>query len=265
LKNILEQPLTKDEIECFDNLRKHRNKLIHFFNPAYGRRPNKNTLYKIAVEQCKGWFFMQRLLTERWAPNFTRFSKKFRGISLSMKRHEQFLKVKYDTIFPEIKEEQNKGIDFFKCSYCKLVSDREEEISEPLFERNCRVCDSNSKLLKVGCPSCNNLIEVYDAGGGVCHKCKTRIDIEYLISQFGEDEGSKDYFSSPSHAYCDECSFPDRPTVVQCGEDFWLCLYCLTVHDEVGECEKCGDLVTGDLSQSYMMGCTMCSDNIDED
>ena len=35
LKNIAKESFSKDEVTCFEELRTHRNKLVHFFNPKY--------------------------------------------------------------------------------------------------------------------------------------------------------------------------------------------------------------------------------------
>src|SRR5437867_1497094 len=62
LKNISGENFTDHELRTFETLRKHRNKLVHFFHPASVENPDAVTLEVAVVELCRGWWFLHRLL-----------------------------------------------------------------------------------------------------------------------------------------------------------------------------------------------------------
>ena len=106
------------------------------------------------------------------------------------------------------------------------------------------------------CPDCGHSVYVRDLGEGKCLECGKQVNIEYLVEQYRRYRDPKDELIDPSIAYCNQCEYED-PTVIP-WDDQWLCLYCLTVHEGVGSCGWCGELVTGDLGESYLTGCVRC-------
>src|SRR5262245_1216838 len=67
--------LTETEIECFRAVQRHRNKLAHFYHKGYAKNPpDTEAIREVAKEQCKAWFYLYRLLMDRWAPHFRRYS-----------------------------------------------------------------------------------------------------------------------------------------------------------------------------------------------
>lgn len=79
LKNVAGERIGKDEEICFEQVRKHRNRLVHFFHPAYARKPNDKVVQDVVTEQCKAWFYLHRLLTINWEPHFKKYEKKLRS------------------------------------------------------------------------------------------------------------------------------------------------------------------------------------------
>ena len=53
LRNVAGEKIGKDEEDCFEQVRKHRNSLVHFFHPAYARKPDEELVQQIVTEQCK--------------------------------------------------------------------------------------------------------------------------------------------------------------------------------------------------------------------
>ena len=68
LKNVAGERIGKDEEISFEQVRKHRNRLVHFFHPAYARSPIEKLVQEVVTEQCKAWFYLHRLLTLNWEP-----------------------------------------------------------------------------------------------------------------------------------------------------------------------------------------------------
>ena len=90
-------------------------------------------------------------------------------------------------------------------------------------------------------------------GEGICEKCETKIDLNYLLEII-----DKKPFSEDSRAYCSQCEYPDQPTAVELNYDRWLCLFCLSEDDRAGHCEWCSEFVTGDTTDTYFSGCIFC-------
>uniref|UniRef100_E6QVY8 Uncharacterized protein n=1 Tax=mine drainage metagenome TaxID=410659 RepID=E6QVY8_9ZZZZ len=64
LTSIIQQGLTKDEFDCFLALGDHRNRMVHFFHPD--QHASKSEIEKIVSQQCRAWFYLHRVLTQRW-------------------------------------------------------------------------------------------------------------------------------------------------------------------------------------------------------
>ena len=173
-----------------------------------------------------------------------------------MHRIRIFLKAKYCAIFPELEEHKKQGHEIVKCFACSYESAILREEIEPLFLQECLVCRAIGNVLKFPCPECSSDIVINDPHAAFCSECDHDISIEYLIEKYGDDTGTKEYHTTPTHAHCCECEyFP--VSVVPLGDE-WICLSCLAVHSAIKECNYCGQMSTGDLSDSYLTGCSQC-------
>lgn len=253
LKKIAHVQISDKAEKSFDDLREHRNKLIHFFHPQYAVQPNEKVIENIVAEQCKGWLHLHRLLTNDWKEEFNQYLDDFDKLNRLMLKQRSFLQAKYESILPDIKKGEERGAVFLSCQSCGFQSSRIVNDDEPLTETICMVCENQDKFLTTPCPNCKGNIFVYDMGEGTCEQCETEIDINYLVEFF-----DKDKFSEESRAYCSTCEYTEQPTAVQIEDDEWLCLSCLSKDDQVDHCEWCSELVTGDTSDSYLSGCLMC-------
>jgi hypothetical protein len=56
LKNVAGERIGKGEEISFEQVRKHRNRLVHFFHPAYAHKSNEKLIQQIVTEQCKAGF-----------------------------------------------------------------------------------------------------------------------------------------------------------------------------------------------------------------
>jgi hypothetical protein len=55
--------LSQDEARCFERLRDHRNKVVHFCHDAYSKTPDAKLLEEVVAEQCMAWCYLYRRLT----------------------------------------------------------------------------------------------------------------------------------------------------------------------------------------------------------
>lgn len=253
LKKIAYVQISDKAEKSFYELREHRNKLMHFFHPQYTNPPNEKVIEGIVAEQCKGWLHLHRLLTNDWKNEFTQYLGELDNLNRLMLKQRSFLQAKYESVLPDISKGIERGATFLVCKSCGFQASRISENDEPLIKTICVVCDYQDKYLIASCPTCGNDIYVYDMGEGVCEQCETEIEVDYMIRTFENKE-----FGESSRAYCDQCEFVDQPTAIQLDYDEWVCLFCLSKHNQAGHCEWCSDFVTGDTSDSYFSGCVMC-------
>ncbi len=261
LKNIGGQSIQQEEQRCFAQIREHRNKLIHFYHDKYFELSDKKTIQSIVSEQCKGWFYLHRLLTDSWKKEFTHFLRDIEELNTLMKKQRHFLKAKFSVVKKQIDDEISKGVYYSNCFSCGFQSLRQSEYLGELKTRECLVCNMQRDVLVATCPNCEENVYVEDLGEGQCTSCQENIHIGNLLNEFGvEDRPWDKTFESP-HAYCNICEYTEDPTVVP-FHDKWLCLSCLTLHSAVDNCNYCGTTCTGDLSDSGLTGCVLCDGSI---
>jgi hypothetical protein len=213
LENIVGEPLTSDEKNCFKELRNHRNKLVHFFHPRYAK-PEQSTVDEVVSKQLRAWFYLRRLLTQRWQKQFERFVKQIESLDKLLQKNRSYLQGKFLALKPEIDKAKEEGTEFLSCERCGYEAARLGEISEPLFECKCFVCEAEQRCLRVECPRCSALIIIDDLAEGVC-SCNQEIGLDDLLETYGPYEDPKE---DPKVVYCAACERPDRPTVIPFGD-----------------------------------------------
>jgi hypothetical protein len=255
LKNITNEALLEHEVKCFDAVRSHRNKLVHFFHSHYLSKASKSLRLQIVVEQLEAWFYLHRLLTQKWANHFSPYAAKIARLEkLIRKDRLRFLRAKFRALNPEIQQARNNGDKFKPCRMCNFESAKIASLRDPLFSAKCLVCDWTSNFLKIACSACGTDVTVESEDGGACENCKEVVDFDRLMNQFGPafrpDEESFD-------AFCSSCEFHEA-SVIPLRDETYLCLNCLELHRSVDSCNWCGDLITGDTADTSVLGCFRC-------
>jgi len=255
LRNIAGVNLTKDEERSFENVKRHRNKLVHFFHPKYIEKPDKKILDEMVPEQWSAWFYLNRLLLEKWNEHFSKYQDDIKGLNYTLIfRYKEFLKAKYEALKIQIEEEKRNGTKYTKCTICGYDSARVQELDEHLFSNSCVVCLWHKNILNIPCPECGDPITILEFGEGECEKCHFKTDIEFLISEYGPGWDPDEPFNV---GYCAECECGTKSVIPFAGG--YLCLSCLTLHDSADHCGWCNELNAGkDLDGSYFTGCVVC-------
>jgi len=255
LRNVADEPISREEERCFQGLRQHRNKLVHFFHEQYASSPpDQKAIEEVVVEQCKAWFYLHRLLTGRWASHFKPYAKAIKAVDKKMQKNRNFLKGKYEAILPDIKKEITAGAQYELCSSCGFEARRIEEYSEPLYQAICKVCGAERGFLQVACPQCGESIRVHDMGEAECPNEDFDVTLEWLLDKYGPVEDPKE---DPEVAFCAYCERAE-PTAIPFGEFEYLCLSCRGLHDSADNCEWCGALNASLKDDSYLGGCVVC-------
>ncbi len=50
LQNVAEEALPPEETKCYNVIREHRNRLVHFFHEAYVKKPSKELIEQIILD-----------------------------------------------------------------------------------------------------------------------------------------------------------------------------------------------------------------------
>ncbi len=260
LRKVCNESIIGSKNTCFEILRKHRNLLVHFFNKDYKKPINPLVIQRIALEQCRGWYFLHNWLTDVWFPYFYIYKNEIEEIHKLIKSNNIFFKAKYEEIKPEVDRLKANGESFNDCVVCNFDTAIENDIYKQsnlkLLKQECYVCEHKRTILRISCTDCGKNIDIEELGEGICLNCNNLVNIGDLVL-LGEIGDPRDELIDPSNAYCSECDYFED-VVILLEDDRHLCLWCLNISDEVSECEFCGTKVTGDTEDSYFKGCVMC-------
>lgn len=263
LRKLGDLRITDEARNAFDEIREHRNRLIHFFHSAYADKPDDSAIQKVVAEQCRGWFYLHPLLTGRWRDSFTPYLSGIETIDRVMRiiKKNEFLRLRFDARSQGIETGKARGAVFSVCAACDYEAAKvaRDSLAGPLFSVKCLVCDTEGRVFKIECPNChsNTLVQQLftwqpDSDASAlrnievsCKTCQTLISFEDIINKNPSIEPNE---SPERFAFCgNDC----RGSAVLFG-DKWVCLSCRDVCEVVRECDGCGRLTTasddGDLS-----------------
>lgn len=142
------------------------------------------------------------------------------------------------------------------------VYTKEETACKNSFEKiNFEPPNLKELISDISCPSCySSLIKARDEDNFsiftnlTCTSCGKNFEFGDVMS---ECLPHSDNFSEKLFVYCNYCEYTDQPSVVL-KDNIWVCLSCGNIHEEVGYCGYCNELVAGDLEDSFLLGCLMC-------
>jgi hypothetical protein len=240
--------------EYFDNLRKHRNKMIHFFHPDYSEA---TSLATIVPEQWSAWYHLHRLIIDEWWDHFQQYEEEIEDVHSLVCGNWKYLEAKYREIEPQIEKEKRASAIFHRCSICGYEAARFSDLYGMVYSNSCMICHHQDNKIHISCPECSCEIIIIDQAVGECGNCGFETDFDFLLSQIGPYQDPKE---DPVVAYCAECEYPE-PSVIPVSEydEEGLCLNCNTLHDSRGHCRYCNELIAGmDLEASYSSGCILC-------
>jgi len=255
LESIVQDGLSQAEYECFLRLSDHRNRVVHFYHP--GNTGDKTALEKIVAEQCLAWYHVSRIF-ERWSDQFQSYKKEIAKIDKAMHKHRKYLKAKFGALAEDIKKLKDRGITFSVCPSCGFKSFGEDSGDEPILDYECLVCKASETGLLVECPECGEKNTLIGEPWYECKKCNHKFDEQdvqaFLTKDFVYDKHDPD---RSIVAHCEEC---DGYEMVVQVNGTWICSQCFTKYnsEEIGRCDWCNSLSTGNLENSYFMGCVAC-------
>jgi hypothetical protein len=257
LANVGNETFSQDETKCFERLRDHRNKVVHFCHDAYARKPDAKLLEEVAAEQCMAWCYIHRRLTGVWSDYFKDHRKAIERLNKKLHGHRVFLKAKFTTLQPDIRKLIAAGVEHRTCLACGCRSARVNEVCKPVCQIECSVCGTRDSFIRMACPKCHETSDIEDLASGSCEDEDCGADItlgdvmgEYVPHYDPRDEQEAAY-------YCAACEHPE-PSATILGEAYF-CFWCKEWFDATSQCEYCGESLVGfDSSGSGFSGCFMC-------
>ncbi|MCT2420266.1 hsdR [Pantoea agglomerans] len=255
LGDVLEKPLDKTTMAIFDKVRRHRNRVVHFYHNA----ESGEELRQIQAEQADAWFALNRLLRDDWAPLFGEWVRLRLGVNeTAMLRGNSFYaeaRFRYPPVQDALKTFRQTGVTVSQCPVCNQQS-LAHTVPAPglhLILHDCMVCHAKNPIAEICCPGCK-----------APHQMKAAvIDLDFKCGNCGLTRSRYNLLHTPPAngtrypfpSGCQRCSSLD--TVCEYGDKF-LCTSCLSVYEELEACERCNFLSSWIPDNSKEHGCIHC-------
>ena len=249
--------IAKMHADAFHDVRKHRNRIIHFFHDAQ-TKPIKKEL--IITEQLVAWHFLQQIVTTQWSKIFNLWAKDIADIDKKLRKYRPYLKIVFDQKSSVIEKLKSSGYKVENCPSCKFKSLACEQNLEILYETRCEVCNLSEPRINIECPHCNKVLAYEGSVTSHCKHCKKKIsitDIEDVLIDHGtlHIRAMEGDFSD-TEASCVECD--GHNTVITTNYGQLICVACLSEFPAIYYCEWCGEGHTKYLENTYYEGCGEC-------
>ena len=245
LEGISGEEFDKQVRDIFNKIRDHRNRSMHFFM-SDGVNHDDNSRFRVAVEQCRGWYYLHKLLTKTWKPNFDNYGEQLDRLHLLMLKQKEYLEGVYQHKQQQINWDMQKGITYIECPACNYLSGKllSEEIGP--VSVTCVVCENHFFGVKTTCPHCKKNVAIN--AFSECPNCKTIVHYLDTMEMLSED--------NYQWAYCHKCEVDALPTIVKIP-DGWFCFACFSKYEDrdIGRCGYCGKTVSGEKGDNYTPGC----------
>lgn len=256
LQSVIGSPLPDNAKAIFNSLRKHRNKMVHFYHEG---ETDKNALESIALEQLLGWRALVSLIENQWQSTFANMAFDITAIDEGFAEHRLYAKAKFESLAEKLKEITDGGGVLVACHSCTFEAAEREEELEAIFASRCHVCNAYRRWMVTPCPKCSKDLTNEGDDGAVCESCGAPFSVEELVDVLNEEVITKDnYFEALTPANCASC---DGYHTIISWQGSYVCLACIEYTDELARCGWCGEGNNGDLEGSGMLGCSACDGN----
>lgn len=261
LRKISELKVSPVAEKCFDELRTHRNQMVHFFHTIDKRTKEGRALKdQIIKEQCQGWFLLRDLISNSWKSEFTNFQTDIERIDGQMRPHKEYLRAVFEQVKGGLEKERDGGASLGRCYSCGFDAHVIKLLGPS--ENICRVCGNTASFVRHQCNECETLF-LFEEGSNdvICPECGEQEDLSAVMDQYTE-EGQMipaEALIDGGYGHCDECE--GYETVGTVGERYF-CFNCFSWHESMGTCDWCGSKSTGDLEFSGLSGCVACEGRV---
>ena len=257
LNKVLGSDLESHVYKAFDDVRKHRNKLVHFYHRDQDREAHNRVQTDIIRQQLKAWYHLNQLLSCKWKDLFETWHDKLVNIGAKLRKHSSFLSVVFEQQMPTIKSQEIVGYVFLECPSCSYKAEKHESKQNHLYEAECLVCGFTETCLNINCKDCSSNILFRSEGYASCSECGKKYDPESLAELLhcrGRDSDFREEICN-----CD-CGGYHTVYITEDGE--YACAQCFYTYDNIEQCEWCYEFNTGSMENSYLNGCDHCQGSL---
>lgn len=258
LRNLVGLSITQEAEEAFKQIAEHRNRMVHFVHETGRTELDAKAVTAVAIEQCRGWLHLHRLLAE-WQGEFAWSPGRLERTQRLMAGHREFLSVRFDALSGEIAEAKQAGTRFRRCDVCAYEAAAITAHSPMVAAVKCLVCSTRDTLIAVECPNDECGLEVELTGhwgtGQSCPQCQELIGPDELRNALETSPVDPSHGESKTN-----CALCTSLGSVVTHENIFVCTECFGFEDSVGHCEWCDEsqMGGGDLEFSYRTGCEFC-------
>lgn len=261
LEAAVRSGLTENELRAFREVTKHRNKMVHFFHEAHGKKQATQLIQAVAKEQLNAWYLLHGILTGRWRSVFERWSKSIEEIHKALRTHQAFLQVVFNHLRDDIKKRRDFGSTFATCPTCGFESKEYLPVDiREISHSNCLVCEFSETHVTIECTQCQEAVNFTNQGYATCSKCGKHFEPEDLAEILADVAdafiAARDGDSSWDLGNCSSCG--GYHTVARVGDEQYFCTMCFKEFDSIAHCGWCNEPNTGDMENSYYSGCNHC-------
>lgn len=261
LEKIVRSGLLGQELQAFRRIQTHRNKAVHFFHEAHSTEEAEKQQVAIAMEQLTAWYYLHRLLNGRWKDVFAAWSQKIVTLDHQLREHHAYLQVVFDQVGPELDQLTKRGYTLAQCPSCGFLAQRNDADPDLLSQSLCLVCGLTQRRLEIECPNCGEEVTFVDEGFGECSSCRQTFepgDVAKMLMDAPQANETLQEGDLPAN--CGDCD--GYHTVVPYDSEY-VCMSCFETSNSLKACDWCNELNTGDMRDSFVLGCGNCGGQAD--
>jgi hypothetical protein len=248
LRRIVQSPISERAAKNFDIIRRHRNRVVHFYH--------ETDLSEVVSEQLRAWYDLHQLLTVQWKGEFDDFRAQFAGIEKRLQGNREYLQAKFGDLEAFLVRERKSGAEFEECASCGFEAARTETVLGDLKAAECLVCGYKTEWIEYECSNCSEFSPLLEGGLFTCTHCGGRESEEAIAKTLNQFIATKDnYLEAMVPGNCSECD--GYHTIVE-YHDKYLCICCFATSDALSACGWCSEFNNGDMENSDWSGCTVC-------
>jgi hypothetical protein len=170
LAKIVGSPVPDPARKAFDAVRKHRNRMVHFFHQA-----KDSTIETVVAEQLRAWYYLNELLTVQWSAVFEAYKDQLGEIERKLQDHRAYLTAKFEGLSETIAQRKKQGINFANCPSCGFDAAEVHEVLGALSRNDCLVCGVKTDSFDWECPVCGEVSQQSDGASLQCDKCGNQV------------------------------------------------------------------------------------------
>lgn len=260
LEKILEINISEKTFNSFKSVCDHRNRMVHFFHEANSIEENEALREEVAKEHLSAWYFLHCLILRDWKDVFEPWGVEIAQLDKRLRSLNQYLNVVFENLKPEIAKRSKEGSYFDKCPSCEFDSYEHRGTVGEFYDPECLVCGfSEGTVIRIDCPDCKSPVFFIGEGFSLCGSCGRKLEPDDLASELLDLIDAHHLIKDGDFEGSANCSNCDGYNTVIPFHGQYFCTSCFEMSDSVTQCQYCGEFNNGDMEDSFLCGCGICS------